>query len=112
MPAPAAAPRIAAPAPVPPPPTFSRQTLLASIEAKDAIALRQSLAQGISPNVITPDGNPALQQAVIKRWPEGVRILLAAGADRSSKNSKGHTAADVALELGYEDMSRLLEAPR
>ena len=91
---------------------LSRANFVAAIFAKDALTLRQKLAQGVSPNIITPEGNPALTQAVIQRWPEGVRILLAAGADRNAKNIKGHTAADVALELGYEDMSRLLEAPR
>ncbi len=110
---PATAPRPAAPAAVAPlTPAFSRQNMFAAIEAKDAQTLRQALAQGISPNAISQSGNPALQQAVIQRWPDGVRILLAAGADRSAKNNKGHTATDVAFELGYEDMSRLLEAPR
>jgi hypothetical protein len=88
------------------------EPLFAAIDQRNAAALRQALAQGASPNARTREGNPALTQAVIQRWAEGVRILLAAGADRSSKNSKGHTAADVALELGFENMSRLLEAPR
>ncbi len=108
--APAAAPaaRPAAPMATLPAP----QPLLTALQTRDATALRQALAQGISPNARAPDGNPALTQAVIQRWPEGVRILLAAGADRNAKNSKGHTAADVALELGYSDMTELLATAR
>jgi cytoskeletal protein RodZ len=82
--------------------------LFTVIQAKDAAALRQALSQSTSPNARNAEGNPALHQAVIQRWPEGVRILLAAGADRNAKNNKGHTAADVALELGYSDMTELL----
>jgi ankyrin repeat protein len=104
---------MAAPAAIPSQaPVFARQTLLAAIEAKDAVALRQSLAQGASANTQVADGNLVLHQAVIQRWPEGVRMLLAAGADRSAKNNKGHTAADVALELGYTDMAELLAASK
>ncbi len=110
MPEPATVPRPTAPAPQAI--IASPSKFLAAIEERDAPALRQALAQGLSPNARTSEGNPALQQAVIRRWAEGVRILLAAGANRSAKNNKGHTAADVAFELGYEDMSRLLEMPR
>ncbi len=86
--------------------------LLAALQARDATALRQALVQGTSPNARTPDGNPALTQAVIQRWAEGVRILLASGADRNAKNNKGHTAADVAFEMGSSDMTELLATPR
>ncbi len=105
MPAPAAR-AAAAPKAVAPNP------LLQAIQERDAPALRQALSNGASPNTRTPDGNPALTQAVLQRWGEGVRILLAAGADRQAKNNKGHTAADVALELGYSDMTELLVTPR
>jgi ankyrin repeat protein len=91
------------------PPT---EPLFAAIEQRNAAALRQALGQSISPNARIAGSNPALTQAVIQRWPEGVRILLAAGADRNAKNNKGHTASDVALELGYSDMAELLAAPR
>jgi cytoskeletal protein RodZ len=88
------------------------EPLFTAIEQRSARALRQGLSQGISPNARTASGNPALTQAVTQRWLEGVRILLAAGADRNAKNNKGHTAADVAFELGYSDMAELLAAPR
>jgi ankyrin repeat protein len=88
------------------------EPLFASIEQRSAPALRQALSQGISPNSRSANGNPALTQAVIQRWLEGLRILLAAGADRNAKNTKGHTASDVALELGFADMAELLAAPR
>ncbi|TAG25962.1 MAG: ankyrin repeat domain-containing protein [Burkholderiales bacterium] len=86
----------------------SPDKLFAAIQGKDTAALRQAITQGASPNARTAEGNPALHQAVIQRWPEGVRILLAAGADRNAKNNKGHTAADVALDLGYQDIAELL----
>jgi ankyrin repeat protein len=88
------------------------EPLFASIEQRNAHALRQALSQGISPNARIAGSNPALTQAVIQRWPEGVRILLAAGADRNAKNNKGHTASDVSLELGYSDMAELLATPK
>ena len=107
----ATAPRImAAPAPAARALIASPDQLFRAINAKDATALRDALTQGASPNarMRAPEGPPALQQAVIQRWLDGVRILLAAGADRNAKNNKGHTAADVALELGYSDMAELL----
>jgi cytoskeletal protein RodZ len=88
------------------------EPLFTAIEQRNALALRQALSQGLSPNARSADSNPVLTQAVMQRWPEGVRILLAAGADRAAKNSKGHTAADVAFELGYEDIVLLLSTPR
>jgi hypothetical protein len=92
------------------------EPLFTAIEQRNAATLRQALSQGNPPNLLpnarTREGNPALTQAVIQRWAEGVRILLAAGADRNAKNSKGHTASDVALELGYADMAELLAAPK
>jgi cytoskeletal protein RodZ len=86
--------------------------LFTAIDQRNAQALRQALSQSISLNARNADGNPALTQAVIQRWAEGVRMLLAAGADKSAKNNKGHTASDVALELGYDDMTELLAMPR
>jgi cytoskeletal protein RodZ len=120
----AAAPRLYAPAaaPLPAPAsasapllqklTPSPSPLFSAIEAKDASALRQALAESASLNARSPQGNPALTQAVIQRWPEGVRILLAAGADRSAKNLRSLTAADVAQELGDLEIIELLKAAR
>ena len=112
----ATAPRVlAAPAPAARALIASPDKLFQAIEAKDDAALRQTLSQGASPNAnasARPDGNPALTQAVMQRWADGVRILLAAGANREAKNKKGHTAADVALELGYSDMAELLAISR
>jgi cytoskeletal protein RodZ len=94
------------------PMAVARPPLIAALQERDAAALRQALAQGASPNLRTPDGNPALTQAVIQRWSEGVRILLAAGADRNAKNLRSHTAADVAQELGDREIIELLKAAR
>ncbi len=91
---------------------MSTEPLFTAIEQRNATALRQALSQGIFPNARSASGNPALTQAVSQRWTEGVRILLAAGADRSVKNLRGHTASDVALELGYADMAELLAAAK
>ena len=112
--APAAAPVVAAKPAAPSAPSIILPTepLFSAIEQRNAPALRQALRQGISPNARAANGNAALTQAVIQRWADGVNILLAAGADRSAKNSKGHTAVDVALEFGYLDMTELLAAPR
>ncbi len=119
--APAAAPRIASPAPAVVAPAAaasviaSPDKLFSAIEAKDASALREAIAQGASPNAnasARPDGNPALTQAVVQRWSEGVSILLLAGANREAKNKKGYTAIDVALDLGLADMAQLLATTR
>ncbi len=88
------------------------EPLFTSIEQRNAPALRQALGLGISPNARSSDGNPALTQAVMQRWAEGVRILLASNADPAAKNNKGHTASDVAFELGYSDMAELLAMSR
>ena len=113
MPAAAPAPRSSPAASATPQAIIASPTLLLSaIETRDAPALQQALSQGASPNARSPGGNTALHQAVMQRWTEGVRILLAAGADRAAKNSKGHTAADVALELGYSDMAELLDTQK
>lgn len=120
----APAPRLYAPAaaPLPAPASVSApllqnlapspSPLFSAIEAKDASALRQALAESASLNARSPQGNPALTQAVIQRWPEGVRILLAAGADRSATNLRRLTAADVAQELGDLEIIELLKAAR
>ncbi|NJS37463.1 MAG: hypothetical protein HC765_15410 [Brachymonas sp.] len=99
----AAAPR-AAPAPA----ALAAQPspLFAAIEAKDAAALRQALAQGAPSNARQADGNPALHQAVIQRWADGVRLLMAAGADAQLKNNQGQSAFDLALN--DEEMLKLL----
>jgi uncharacterized protein len=111
MPTTAARP-VPAPAPAPAAVSANPNQLFTAVQARDTAALRQTLTQGTSPNARNPDGNPALTQAVIQRWPEGVRVLLAAGADRAAKNLRGHTAADVALELGYAEMAELLATPK
>lgn len=82
--------------------------LFQAIEQRNAAALRQALAQGASPNTRNRTDAPALIIAVMQRWPEGVRLLLEAGADKAAKNNKGQTASDLALELGYADMTELL----
>jgi cytoskeletal protein RodZ len=94
------------------PMAVARPPILVALQTRDTAALRQALVQGASPNLRTPDGNPALTQAVIQRWSEGVRILLAAGADRNAKNLRSHTAADVAQELGDQEIIELLKAAR
>ena len=81
-----------------------------ALQARQADALRQALAQGASARAIDAQGQPALHQAVLRRWPEGVRILLQAGADPQAPNKNGHTAADVAQERGFDEILALLRA--
>jgi hypothetical protein len=115
----ASSPSVAAapmPSPAPRAAALSKATapnpLLQAIQQRNATALRQALSEGASPNARTPDGNPALTQAVIQRWSEGVRILLAAGANKEVINMRNLTAADVAIELGDQEIIELLKAAR
>ncbi len=104
------------PAPAPRAAALSKATapnpLLQAIQERNTAALRQALEQGASPNMRTPEGNPALTQAVIQNWAEGVRILLAAKANKGAKNSQNLTAAEVAQESGHQDIIELLKAER
>lgn len=102
----------AAPAPAsasPPALVAAPDPLWQALAARDVGALQQALAQGASAQARDAQGQTALHLAVLQRWPQGVRLLLQAGADPRATNKNGHTAADVAKENGFTDISAIFE---
>ncbi len=79
--------------------------------------VRALLETEIDVNHVNNLGWTALLEAVIlgdggEAHTEIVRMLLAAGADRSIADREGVTALEHARERGYPEMVRLLEAPQ
>lgn len=58
-------------------------------------------------NVVTPAGTP-LHAAASHGQEFSVRLLLACGADKSAKNSRGETSAEVASKGGHAALAELL----
>ncbi|GAB2750861.1 hypothetical protein GCM10027039_05550 [Terrabacter koreensis] len=78
--------------------------------------VRRVVKTGIDVNHVNDLGWTALLEAVIlgdggPRHQEIVRILLAAGADRSVGDKEGVTALEHARSKGYTAIARLLEQP-
>ena len=48
-------------------------------------------------------------RAVKSYMPVIIHLLLQNGADKSKRHRDGHTAADLARELGYNDLAELID---
>ncbi|KAJ3305581.1 hypothetical protein HDU93_006248, partial [Gonapodya sp. JEL0774] len=59
-------------------------------------------------NSRTSDGRTPLHLAVESGWAEGVRTILAGGADRSLLDGNGNSPYAVARESGLHEIARLL----
>ncbi|PNH08671.1 Ankyrin repeat domain-containing protein 11 [Tetrabaena socialis] len=55
------------------------------------------------------DGNTALILACVKGHVELAKLLLAAGADISAKNTGGEAPCHAASKNGHKDMAKLLK---
>jgi len=72
------------------------------------------LAQGVDANGATEGGQTPLIRAAISGHTEIAQILLAAGADPRSKDSRGLSAIDWAERRGFAELNQMLKdvAPR
>ncbi|MCX8028506.1 MAG: ankyrin repeat domain-containing protein [Brevinematales bacterium] len=66
------------------------------------------IQMGVDVNSVDIDGDTPLHLAVMSNNYEIVRILVANKAVVKKRNKKGYTPIDIARELGYSDIYRLL----
>lgn len=118
-----AAPVVAAAAAPPPPPTVDTQRLtqkpsggaagaqfLEAARMGDIATLQALQAQGVAVDTRDFSGNTALMLAVRHRHATVVRTLLDMGADASLRNKDGLTALRMADQMGFADITQLLNA--
>ncbi len=68
-----------------------------AIDVPSTRMLRRLLAEGLSPDLVDANGNTPLMRAAMVKNTLAVEALLEHGADRSARDAKGRTAADIAL---------------
>lgn len=68
------------------------------------------LAGGVDPNAVYDNDLTALMWAAGGGNADTVKVLLAAGAKTGLKDNRGKTAADIARELKYDDIAKLIES--
>jgi ankyrin repeat protein len=68
------------------------------------------IAKGVNPNALYEHELTALMWAAGGGHAETVRALLDAGAKTELKDDRGKTAADIARELKFEDVAKLIES--
>ena len=71
--------------------------------------MRTLLAQGADPNGTTEGGQTPLIRAAVSGHTHVVRLLLEAGGDPRSKDSRGLSAIDWAERRGFAELSDLLK---
>jgi ankyrin repeat protein len=69
------------------------------------------LRAGAAVNALQENDLTLLMWAAAYGHEGSVRLLLAQGADRSLKDNRGKTAADMAREGGHANVVALLSAP-
>jgi ankyrin repeat protein len=67
--------------------------------------------KGVNPNALYEHGLTALMWAAGGGHAETVRALLDAGAKTDLRDDRGKTAADIARELKFEEVAKLIESP-
>jgi ankyrin repeat protein len=85
--------------------------LVEAMERGDLVAAREALQHGANPNVRYANrlgGRPAIVNAVDASSTDGVRLLLAAGADANAVDDLGSSALHAAGRLGNGEAIRLL----
>ena len=88
--------------------TMGRGSLLChAVLSKSPVGVRLLLAQGADPN--PHGGRQPLHLAVLGGQPEIVRDLLAAGADRTLRDSSGKTLMEIAIQHQQNDVARVLQ---
>ena len=70
---------------------------------------KTNLAHGADVNIVSDTGTSPLMRAVKSYMPVIIHLLLQNGADKSKRHRDGHTAADLARELGYNDLAELID---
>ena len=124
VPAPSLAPVPATRAIPPPPPSEMRSAressgsnpamaqFLDAVQSGRVDTVQSMLRNGIAINTRFDNSSTALMLAVVHQQAQVVQLLLNLGADTALVNQQGLTALQIANQLGYADMARLLtQAP-
>ena len=81
---------------------------LDAVQSGRVDAVQRMLGNGIALNTRFDNSNTALMLAVVHQQAQVVQLLLNLGADTALVNQQGLTALQIANQLGYADMARLL----
>lgn len=87
---------------------FTVDDVFTAINNGDAPSVEQFLAQGMDPNLRSPDGNTALMVAARGGHADVVKLLLAAGAKVYARNRMDETAVMLAAYEGDNAVIDLL----
>jgi uncharacterized protein len=74
----------------------------------DKASFAKLVAATGDPNVLQKQGYTALTIAAANGFADAIDVLLAAGAEKSSKTPDGKMAADFARERGHEELAKRL----
>jgi hypothetical protein len=84
--------------------------LFQAIERGGFTAIERYLAEGGNPNKRNQKGQTLLTAAVIYRWPQIVRLLLAHSADSDARDRQGRTPLHHAARCSIDSVKLLLAA--
>lgn len=77
-------------------------------DKKDEVMVRFLIVAGADPNLQDDRGNSPLMLAAANNDPRIASLLLEAGADPFLRNAAGETAADIAKNLGNQEVLAVL----
>jgi ankyrin repeat protein len=90
--------------------SFGGTALHGAMFVKKAAIVSLLIQRGYDINAIGPrNGYTPLHDAVWANYPEGAKLLLAAGADVNIKNKDGLTALELARKNGKKELVAILE---
>ncbi len=84
--------------------------LIAAANSGATDAVNSLLQLGVPPNQRDAAGHLPLFAAIEANHPDTVQALIAGHADTSLKSSDGESATDLATELGYDEITRILQS--
>lgn len=88
--------------------TLNENTISMATATGDPDCVRALLQAGANPDTTDSNGNSLLMTSAERGYISIINLLLAAGADKYSKNKQGQTALDIATSLDYRISAKLL----